>query len=1297
MTFAGLRQWLGARAIPLGLAALAYGLAFAQRPGIAVADTKIDLHVDPGQFLGDVASVWSSSGGLGQVQAGQYAGYLFPMGPFFALGEQVGLAPWVVERLWLGTLLAVAAWGVVRLLDATLERPRGAAHLAAGAVTVMNPYVVVFANRTSVTLLGYAALPWLLLTVRRGVGAARGWRWPAAFALLVASTGGGVNAAVTGWLLLGPVLLAVWEPLTGRASWRAVGGFGWRAALLSVVASLWWLVPVAAHARYGLNFLPFTEGVGTIWDTTSLSESLRLLGYWVAYHGVGYGAQLEPYFSDTETLLFAPAVVVAGLLVSGLALGGFVWSRRLSYGPFFVALAFLGLLVMFAGFPPGTPLRRGLTFAYNHVEAIQFLRTTYKAGALTAIAVACLGGMAFGEVWRRVPVGGARSPRRTIAAAALAAGGAALLAVACWPLVTGRAIDSSIAYDHVPRAWTDAARDLDRDLPRSSRAMVLPGQVFPYYRWGDTQDPILPALSERPVAVRYVVPYSGLHAADMLFATDALVQQGRALPGQLPRLLSLLGVRAVVTGTDDDRFLSGAAAPADAERALRRGGLADPARRYGPERRFGATHAASSPEPARSARRLARAGSRPTIPLPEVRRTDLPSSRSLVRVYPASPETVVDGSGDGVASLAALGALPVRRAVAYAGDLSGAALRASARRGDDFVISDTNRRRTFVSSDPLPATGTTLAADVDFSQDAAVLDPFAERGTAGQTVAEYPGARRLESPFSPHFRQFPEHRAFAAFDGDPRTWWEPDFHLADERRWLEITFDRPRPVSHVDVLPKRVDGARVTAIDVAGRRVPLHPGWNRIRLGLREASGLRVRVADVQGPEGEPGSLAEVRVPGVHLREVLRPPQLVERALRGADLRHSSLSYVFTRATSDLPYDRPPGPGGEPEQSVARVIEPPAQRSYVLDAWVSRTPGARASGRGASGRAATDCDIGVRVGGRVVRMRPVSDVSGPVRAEQCGPPVRLPARRAEVLTEPGRFRVDLLRLRSPAPAGAARPVGGGRVLDPGDETRGSYDGVRLAVDGPSWLVLGESFNAGWKASCGGEDLGEPAPLDGYANGWRVDRGCRVASFEFGPNRTARISYAISALGCLAMLALVALPRRRQARWLAAKGPLEAGAEGRGETRNAVEPEAAPANVPGTDRVQTLSPLRAAFVGVAVAVVCGFAFGLRAGVVLGPLVAVLLWRGAGARALCLAAAGLLVVLVPLLYLVMLPGRTGGGFDTDYAKDLVPPHWVTLGALVLLALALWRTLVSRASRRSDDQAPEPEAATPERVPA
>ena len=117
---------------------LAFVLALAQRPGLASSDTKIDLHVDPAGFLGDVASAWSSTGDLGHVQGGQYGGYLFPMGPFFALGHALGLGPWLVQRLWLGLLLALAAWGAVKLMDELAGR-RGVAHAVTGAARAPEP------------------------------------------------------------------------------------------------------------------------------------------------------------------------------------------------------------------------------------------------------------------------------------------------------------------------------------------------------------------------------------------------------------------------------------------------------------------------------------------------------------------------------------------------------------------------------------------------------------------------------------------------------------------------------------------------------------------------------------------------------------------------------------------------------------------------------------------------------------------------------------------------------------------------------------------------------------------------------------------------------------------------------------------------------------------------------------------------------------------------------------------------------------------------------------------------------
>src|SRR3954467_9390363 len=99
-------------AVPLALAVLAFVLALLQRPGWSSSDTKIDLHTDPIRFLGEITSLWTPSSGLGGVESAQYAGYLFPMGPFFALGHALGVSDWLVDRLWLGLLLGGGGPGV---------------------------------------------------------------------------------------------------------------------------------------------------------------------------------------------------------------------------------------------------------------------------------------------------------------------------------------------------------------------------------------------------------------------------------------------------------------------------------------------------------------------------------------------------------------------------------------------------------------------------------------------------------------------------------------------------------------------------------------------------------------------------------------------------------------------------------------------------------------------------------------------------------------------------------------------------------------------------------------------------------------------------------------------------------------------------------------------------------------------------------------------------------------------------------------------------------------------------------
>ena len=1275
--------------VTLGFTALAFAVAFWQMPGWATSDTKIDLYVDPGRFLSSVASVWTNTGDLGEIHSSQYGGYLWPMGPFFSLCHALGLSPWVAERLWLGLILALAAWGVLRLLDVLIGTPRGIAHVVAAAVYTFNPYTVVFSARTTITLLGYAALPWLLLIVHRGLrvdpgaGRLRTWWWPAAFALVFTSAGGGVNAALVAFVLLGPAALLIYEPAMGHVPWRAARAFVVRAALLSLLVSLWWLLDLLVQARYGINFLQYTEQPRTIWGTNSITESLRLMGYWTSYLGAGYPQARFGYYSDSGTLLYNVAVVGASLIVPALACLGFVWTRRWRYGPFFLAMVLLGVVVMSAGFPNGTPLRQVMNWVYYHVSLLSFLRTVDKAAPVAALGLAGLLGLAADVAWTRMRmrIGPRliRTPARRAVLIAAPVALTALIVLAAWPLFQGKAIDRQLTWKQIPAAWREAGRDLDAHLPANSRAIVLPGQVFAFYKWGGTIDSILPRLTSKPVAVRYETPYSDLHADDLLVTIDNLVQQGRLYAGQLKPLLGLIGAGSVISGTDDDTTRSGAADPAIAAAGLATQGLGAP-RNYGPL-------TSVAPAPGRID---------PPQSLAQVRQFNLSPGRGIVHVDQGAP-TVVDGSAQGLADLAAFGQLPAQAPILYAGDLSTQAIRSDAAAGANIVITDSNRRQVFSPQFTQQDFGPVLTAGQPFTADEATLNPFAAKGTAAQTVTLVRGAAALEAPSIYGLAQFPELGPLAAFDGNLATSWVPYPNLPPAQRWVQIDFSRPRDVPYIDVYPLVGPQTTVKSVAIDGRIFPVSPGGTRIALHAHAIASLRIALAHVVrlNANSGPGGLREVRIPGVHVTEVLRPPVQASSALAGRDLSHASLTWLFARQTADDPFranryvDEPvqndPADAQDPEALIARQVSSPAQRSYTVDArvtpavaapdsafdalsgvrsratftsssrfeneplyrasgafdgdpataWVglwirpfapapwiawsspraltvsrlrlvparlpvrrptqvqlswpggsspplavgadgavvlprpvrarafrltilraqfpagltARARSARAVGIGTlsvpglapvsvprSGAIHSACGAaaasvgGVRVPLQVTGTVGALDAGAPLSAAACAGAVTMGAGTQDVGSLPGSFSVDLLRLRSPAPAplAANASASGGRLISAGRLGNDSVSGVRVALTRPTWLVLGESYDTGWQARCGGRSLGAPQLIDGYANGWVAPAGCRDVAFAFTPQSTVNLGYVISGVVALALglLLIVVRPATR---------------------------------------------------------------------------------------------------------------------------------------------------------------------------
>ena len=166
------------------------------------------------------------------------------------------------------------------------------------------------------------------------------------------------------------------------------------------------------------------------------------------------------------------------------------------------------------------------------------------------------------------------------------------------------------------------------------------------------------------------------------------------------------------------------------------------------------------------------------------------------------------------------------------------------------------------------------------------------------------------------------------------------------------------------------------------------------------------------------------------------------------------------------------------------------------------------------------------------------------------------------------FDVDQLALDS-APGGAAMPLASPAVLaaptvSPSPAVRvvdQTATTVRLSLHGvtaapgqpPIELVLGQSINAGWKASVvGGDDLGRPVLIDGFANGWRLDPSSLGSAIHDGsisvvlrwqPQQEVNVALIVSLVAIVGCVVLAALPlrrrRRRRGRHSRTSDPVEA--------------------------------------------------------------------------------------------------------------------------------------------------------------
>jgi arabinofuranan 3-O-arabinosyltransferase len=900
------------------LAVVIYLPLLIARPGDVAADTKSYLYVDPSGLLERARSVWEPSVGGGTITH-QTIGYLWPMGPYYWLMDAIGVPDWLAQRFWIASLLFAAGAGTLRLLDQVLPPRRW--NLVGALLYGVTPFILGHATGQSALLMPYAALPWLVMFMGRATREG-GWRWPAAYALVV-TTCGSLNGSSVFFVILGS---ALWAPMLVRSEpdigYRSALGALVRTGVLTLATQLWWMVTYAVSGSYALPILDMTEQLLATSGTTSSLEIIRGLGYWFFYGNDVTGSWLSnisPIHQDRLVVLAASFVLPMAALLAGSALR---WSHR----AYFALLAVVGFVLSVGSFTASGRSPYGELF-YRAADAsplVFSLRNHQRAGPLMVLGFAVLVTAALHALVVR-----GRQVAGAAAVVLLVAGAVAFPTF--W--TSGLVADRFQRTEDLPDYWLEAAEYLDQG---EGRILEMPGIDFASYRWGNTLDPISSDLIERPLIWRELIPLGTEPGLNLLGALDRSIQEGWFEPEALPVVADLLGVTDVLVRSDlryehyrtvRPRVLWDAFTPTPE-------GLEDPTT-------FGDDVVNRAP---------------PSLPMIDEVELGIPDDVEeppalavfhvaredrFVRAEPSNGGVILSGAADGVVSAAAAGLLDDNDGpLFYAAEvtLTPEALDRALSPTTDLILTDSNRKRAqhwyslrenMGATEPLG--GRAMPTDVSDARLPAIPDQL----DRSLTTVEYRGAARVwASSYGSDATLTPENRAVMAFDGDIRTAWMA-VPRAEEETLIGIELDSPSDADQIILRQpfdrpgrQRIQNIQIRlddrVLDVDMKDSSLTVQGQVVPLDGEPFSSLTIEIGDVTGGYA-PAGFSSIDIPGVVLEEIVHLPTDLTETVGPAMLDHP-VSIVLTRERANpaevVRYD--------PELSMSRAVHLPGAATAEL-------------------------------------------------------------------------------------------------------------------------------------------------------------------------------------------------------------------------------------------------------------------------------------------------------------------------------------------------------------------------------